>query len=213
MPRKPLIRSQNLPYHVTSRSNNKEWFTIPLPEMWKLTQKCLNEATTIHPVEVISFVLMNNHYHMLLLTPKGNLDSFMYEFNKRMALAIKLETGQINKIFGGRYKWCLIQSQHYFINCYKYIYQNPVRAGLVLNCEDYPFSTLRSIIKNINFSIPIFDKYGFKDEYGLRWINQKIDSEEEKALKKRLSRSVLSDSVDKRRKEIGSKTTSRPTCT
>jgi putative transposase len=114
---------------VTARSNNKEWFTLPMPEMWTLTQESLREAITVHRVEVISFVLMGNHYHMLLLTPEGNLDDFMYELNKRLALKIKRRTGQINRIFGGRYKWCLIQSQHYLINCYKYVYQNPVRAG------------------------------------------------------------------------------------
>ncbi len=203
MPRKPLIRSNNLPYHVTARSNNKEWFTLPMPDMWDLAQKSLQEAISVHRVEIISFVLMGNHYHMLLQTPESNLDNFMYEFNKRFALKIKQSTGQINRIFGGRYKWCLIESQHYLINCYKYVYQNPVRAGLVQNCEEYPFSTLRCLIKNIKFSIPIHDKYGFKDEYGLRWLNQKIDCEEEKALKNGLAKSVLVTLKDRdKRKRI-----------
>ena len=197
MGRKHLIRSDILPYHVTARSNNKEWFSLPLPEMWYLTQECLKEAMAIHPVEVISFVLMNNHYHMLLITPQGNLDSFIYEFNKRLAIKIKARTGQINRIFGARYKWCLIQSQKYFINCYKYVYQNPVRAGLVENCEDYPYSTIRSLTKGINFSVPLHDRYGFKDEYGLRWLNQKIEEQEEKALKNSLSRSVLVELKDR----------------
>jgi putative transposase len=202
MPRKTLIRSNNLPYHVTARSNNKEWFTLPMPDMWDLAQESLREAIGIHRVEVISFVLMGNHYHMLLLTPESNLDNFMYEFNKRFALKIKNRTGQINRIFGGRYKWCLIQSQHYLINCYKYVYQNPVRAGLVQSCEDYPFSTLRSLIKNIKFSIPIHDKYGFKDEFGLKWLNQKIDSEEEKALKNGLSKAVLVTLKDREKRKL-----------
>ena len=162
-----------------------------MPEMWQVTQDSLKEALEIHKVEVIAFVLMGNHYHMLLLTPESNLDNFMYEFNKRLALKIQSRTGQINKIFGGRYKWCLIQSQHYLINCYKYVYQNPVRAGVVQFCEDYPFSTLRCVMSNVKFSIPIHDKYGFKDEFGLRWLNQKIGVEEETALRSGLARSVL----------------------
>ena len=203
MPRKPLIRSTNLPYHVTSRSHNKEWFLLPLPDMWILAQESLKEAMNLNPVEVIAFVLMGNHYHLLLLTPEGNLDLFMYEFNKRLALKVQSKTGQINRIFGNRYKWCLIQNQQYFINCYKYVYQNPVRAQLVKACEDYPYSTLRTLIKNVKFSVPVHDKYGFKDEYGLRWLNQKIDSEEELALRKSLSRSVLVELKNRNtRKEI-----------
>ncbi len=191
MPRKPLIRSKNLPYHVTSRANNKEWFTLDLATMWSLSQESLKEAIFIHHVEIISFVLMGNHYHMLILTPKGNLDLFIYEFNKRLALKIQSRSGQINRIFGGRYKWCLIESQKYLSNCYKYIYQNPVRANIVKLCEDYPYSTIRTLYKNENFSVPLHDKFGFKDEFGLHWLNQKIGDEEEVILRKALSRSVL----------------------
>lgn len=191
MPRKPLIRSKNLPYHVTARANNKEWFTLELPIIWKLAQESLKEAITIHHVEIISFVLMGNHYHMLILTPEGNLDLFIYEFNKRLALKIQSRSGQINRIFGGRYKWCLIESQKYLSNCYKYVYQNPVRAKIVNLCEDYPYSTLRTLYKNESFSVPLHDRFGFKDEFGLNWLNQKINEEEESILRKSLSRSIL----------------------
>lgn len=201
MPRKPLIRSNTLPYHVTSRSHNKEWFQLPLPDMWQLIQESLREAMAVNPVEIISFVLMGNHYHMLVLTPQGNLDSFMYEFNKRLALRVQNRTGQINRVFGNRYKWCLIQSQQYLINCYKYVYQNPVRAKLVENCEDYPYSTLRALIKNVKFSVPIHDKYGFKDEYGLCWLNKKIDEDEEVALRKSLGRAVFVDLKDRNKRK------------
>ena len=57
-----------------------------MPEMWKIAQESLKEAMAVHRIEVISFVLMGNHYHMLVLTPDGNLDDFMYELNKRFAL-------------------------------------------------------------------------------------------------------------------------------
>lgn len=176
---------------MTARANNKEWFALDLKEIWVLVQDSLREAIKIHHVEIISFVLMGNHYHMLILTPLGNLDLFIYEFNKRLALKIQSKTGQINRIFGGRYKWCLIESQKYLANCYKYVYQNPVRAGIVTSCEDYPFSTIRTLYKNERFSVPLHDRFGFKDEFGLRWLNQKIGEEEQFALRKSLSRSVL----------------------
>lgn len=204
MGRKNLIRASLLPYHVTARTNNKEWFELPLEEVWQLIQESLKEAENMHHVELISFVLMANHYHMLVITPESNLDLFMYEFNKRLALKIQKQSGRINKIFGSRYKWCLIQSQNYFFNCYRYVYQNPVRAGVVENCEDYPFSTLRSITKHVNFSVPIHDRYGFKDEYGLRWLNKKIEEQEMSELRKKLSRSTLVDLKSSTRKKLKS---------
>lgn len=191
MGRKQLIRAANLPYHVTARTNNKEWFELPLIIVWQLAKESLSEAEKVHRVELISFVLMANHYHMLLMTPESNLDLFMYEFNKRLSLKIRERTGRINRIFGGRYKWCLIQSNRYFFNCYRYVYQNPVRAGVVQFCEDYPFSTLKTLINDRRFSVPIHDKFGFKDEYGLRWLNKKIEDDELLELRKKLSRSKL----------------------
>jgi putative transposase len=191
MPRKLLIRSENLPYHVTARSHNKDQFPLPLNQVWKISKQCFSESHAVHPINLVSFVLMNNHYHMLLFTPNANLDKFMYEFNKRFALKIQAEARVMNQVFGGRYKWCLIQSQQYLSNCYRYVYQNPVRAGLVKRCQDYPFSTLHTFVNHNNFSIPIHDKFGFKDEHGLRWLNADIGDYELTTLKKNLSKSIF----------------------
>jgi putative transposase len=127
---------------------------------------------------------------MLLFTPKGNLDFFMSEFNKQLAQKIQNETGECNQIFDGHYKWCLIQSQQYLSNCYRYVYQNPVRAGVVRRCEDYKFSTLQSTIGHSIFTIPVHDQFGFKDEYGLYWLNEKLQDDSVFTLKKNLAESI-----------------------
>ncbi len=204
MPRKNLIRSKQLPYHVTTRANNQRWFSLPLNEVWEISQKCIKEAYDFHPVEIISFVLMSNHYHLLLRTPDVNLDQFMYEFNKRLAHNLKSETNNINHILSGRYKWCLIQSQNYFGNCYRYIYQNPKRAMLTDRCEDYPFSTLHYIVSNKNFVVPIFDQTEFNDPHLLNWLNEKIDETESMQLQKGLRKSEFKGLIDRssRRKKL-----------
>jgi putative transposase len=187
MPRPHTIRQNIFPYHVTSRSNDKKWFELPISEIWNIAQKSICIAHEKNKVEVISFVLMSNHYHMILRTPDSNIDRFMHDFNTAFSKNIKLKNNNRNRIFGGRYHWCLIKSTQYFANTYRYVYQNPLRAKLVNRSEDYPYSTLFYIARSKNFIIPIFDKYGFKDEYGLNWLNEEIDSVEEirSGLKKR----------------------------
>ncbi len=162
-----------------------------MPEMWKLVNESFKEAYAVHPIELISFVLMSNHYHMILITPEGNLDEFIYEFNKRLALKVQKLSGQINQVFGGRYKWCLIQSQSYFMNCYRYVYQNPVRAGISRDCQSYPYSTIHHILGKESFVIPVHDRYGFKDEHGIRWMNLEIAEKEKEVLRKGLYRSLF----------------------
>lgn len=193
MPRIPLIRSVNNPYHVTTRTNNKEWFDLELSEVWEIASQSLKEAHVLHRVNIVSFVLMNNHYHLLLYTPEGNLDLFMYEFNKRFAIRLKNKTGRVNKIFGGRYKWCLISSQSYFYNCYRYVYQNPIRAGLVDRAERYEFSTLKNVLEHNNFIVPLHDSVGFKDQRVLNWINERFDETSLGEIKKKLYRAQISE--------------------
>ena len=77
-----------------------------------------------------------------------------------------------------------------------------MRAGIVEYCEDYPYSTLRTVAKNASFSVPIHDRYGFKDEFALRWLNKKIDDVEMSELRKKLARSTLVDLKTKSRKKL-----------
>jgi putative transposase len=191
MPRKNLIRIKNFPYHVTTRTHNQDFFPLEQDKIWELVNYSFQEANKIHPIHLISFVLMSNHYHMLLTTPDENLDLFMYEFNKRLAQKINFYSQNKNQVFGGRYRWNLIQSNAYLMNCYRYIYQNPIRAGLTLKAEDYPYSSLYFIKNKMPFSIPLHDTFGFKDEFGLNWINQKLDSDTEIKVKKGFRKSML----------------------
>ncbi|PIK14729.1 transposase [Halobacteriovorax sp. JY17] len=142
MPRKKIIRTHLFPYHVTIRTNNKEWFKIPLPEVWKITQIALDKCCQKVPVDVHAFVLMNNHYHMILSTPSSDLDLFMRHFNRMISDMISRRTGVINRKFGGPYRWTIIDNRKYAFNVFRYVYRNPVRAGLCKRVEDYPFSSL-----------------------------------------------------------------------
>ena len=73
MPRKKLIRTDQFPYHVTTRTNNKNWFSLPLEETWNICLRSLHKANKLNKVNLHAFVLMKNHYHLLLETPEANL--------------------------------------------------------------------------------------------------------------------------------------------
>ena len=176
MPRKNLIRTDCHPYHITSRSNNKEWFYIPIDEVWKFCQLLIVEGQKKYKVSVDAFVLMNNHYHMLIYTPEANIDKFMQFFNKNLAQNIARHAGRINRIFAANYKWTVIQSQDYYLNVVRYIYQNPIRANLVEKIEDYLYCDYLQKYHHHEFSF---------------WINQNISDVELESTKKKLRRFVI----------------------
>ena len=68
MPRKKLIRTDLYPYHVYGRANNKEIFYIPLCDVWRLSCELFDKVTKDYGAQVHAFVLMPNHYHLLMST-------------------------------------------------------------------------------------------------------------------------------------------------
>lgn len=155
MPRKQLIRTSEFPYHVTTRTNNKDWFQLPLEEVWDICKEAFDSVTDKTDVEVHAFVLMGNHYHMLLTTPHANIDFVMMVFNKYISEAIKKRTDRMNRMFGGRYHWSIIKDQRYLYNVIRYIFQNPIRANICERVEEYPYSTFTQHYLNEKTIVPI----------------------------------------------------------
>lgn len=168
MPRRKLIRQNQFPYHVTSRTNNKEWFKIPLNRVWKYCKKSFEYANLNHNAKIHCFVLMNNHYHLLISTPDENIDSYMMYFNQNLGRLISQDANVINHKFSNRYKWTIVDNQSYLYNVYRYIFQNPIRAGIVDSIIDYPYSSIffqQEEIKKLNYE----SHFNWKNN--IDWLN------------------------------------------
>lgn len=186
MPRPLLIRSETHPYHVTSRCNNKEFFPIPLDEVWELMLKQLHQEVKEQSLCVHAFVLMGNHFHLLCHTPKGNLDQIMQRLLRTTSVKINIRNKAINHVWGGRYKWSLIESQTHYFQVYRYIYQNPLRAGICNRVEEYPYSTLKPNPLPMHTFIPL-SFGGVEGE--LHWLNERYDKEDLELIKLGLRKS------------------------
>lgn len=182
MSRKKLIRTSLYPYHVTSRSNHKTWFQLPITDVWSIASLSMVKAYTKHPVNIHAFVLMSNHYHLVLDTPDSNIDRFMYEFNKSFSTELRHQTNKINRMFGSRYKWSLIHEDLHYYHVLKYVYRNPVKANIVKRVEDYPFSTLSREIESLGMKIPIHNPYQFSQLDSLNWLNDSHSSDQNESI-------------------------------
>lgn len=188
MPRRPITRSNQHYYHIVARTNNKEPFCLSMNDIWQLTTKKLRELQLEFDLKIASFVLMHNHFHLLLLTPDEDIDRVMYFFMKDITRTIQQKSGRINRIFGGRYKGCVIENERYLLTVYKYIYRNPVAAGVTTRVQDYPYSLLNLRFRNPN-ELPVKLESisnelfigSFMDE--LRWLNESFKQEEAENIK------------------------------
>jgi REP element-mobilizing transposase RayT len=191
MPRKPTILQSQFPYHIRARCINRQWFDVPTEQVWELAGNYLYFLHHAYSFRIHAFTLMDNHFHGIFSTPEANLDRGMNYFQREMSREISARSGRINQTFGGPYKWSILDSYNYYLNAYKYVYRNPVEAGLSENCEQYPFSTLNGLLGQQRLIIPVEeDTILFEPDFSpsaLAWLNRgnKQDFEEvRRALKK-----------------------------
>ena len=141
-------------------------------------------------VKLLSFVLMPNHFHLLARFPFGNASVAMKYFMEYTSRSLsELENSQNHK-YGARFFRSEINSQHYYLNAYKYVYRNPVRAGLCQHPEDYPWSTLSRLVGAQRVDFPVEEDLTlFSDIAGtLKWLNRSPDSLDEDAVRAGLRR-------------------------
>ena len=139
MARKNLIRTNQYPYHVYARTNRKEWFRNLMDDIWKIYCDLLYIVSCIYQCEVHAFVLMNNHFHLIVSTPLENLDEAMLYLMRESSREINRLSETSARIYSGRYKWSLINERKYYFTIMKYVYRNPVQVELSKRCEDYKY--------------------------------------------------------------------------
>lgn len=173
MPRAHTVLQNEFPYHVTGRCINREWFASPLEEVWKIMSNHLFYVRHALNGRIHAFVLMPNHYHLLISTPDSNLSQIMAYFMKSTSADLTRANSRINQSYGSRHFRCIIESQHYYLHAYKYVYRNPVKAGLSKVVESYPYSTLTGLLGFRHMYIPLEeDSILFDDVEGtLKWLN------------------------------------------
>ncbi len=191
MPRPRSILQPEFPYHVTARCINKEWFKIPLSTVWEIMSSQLHYVSFAFKAEILAFVLMPNHFHMLIRTPNSNLDLIMASFMKEVSRSINELSGRINQAYGARHFRGLIQSEHYFLHAYKYVYRNPVEAGLIINCQTYPYSSLSFLLGHSKALFPVkYDSVLFSNiEATIKWLNTEPKAEDWKKVGDAMGRS------------------------
>ncbi len=190
MPRRGVLLQSIYPYGISARSNNKEWFDLPLSICWNIFTEVIEKTSERYGVRTHCFVLMSNHFHWLVSTPDSNLGEAMRYFMTETSRRIARASGRINKIYGSRYKWTFISEASYYANTIRYFYQNPLRAKICNDVDSYLWSTRSADSKikltpdpKLETSIP-----SDPDELK-RWLNRIPDGPYQLMMQKALRRS------------------------
>lgn len=152
-------------YHVIQRGNERK-------EIFKSDQdrekflKYIEIVSQRYNVKIHTYCIMDNHFHLILETIEPNLTKAMHALNTSYTVYFNTKRKRTGHLFQGRYKAILVQADEYLHHLSRYIHLNPIRAKLVKDPKDYPWSSYRFFVSEIvppdwlktDFILSMFDK-------------------------------------------------------
>lgn len=115
-------------YHVTCRGNQRRRIFHSDDDRRKFLQ-ILTESMRIYHVNLIAYVLMKSHFHLLAQTEKANLSAFMRRFNICYTGWFNYRHGTCGHLYQGRFKAIVVDADSYLLELSRYIHLNPVRVA------------------------------------------------------------------------------------
>jgi len=130
-------------HHVTSRGNERRPIFRSNRDREAFLQ-LLAEAVKRFRWSVAAWVLMTNHFHLVIQTPEANLSRGMQWLNGTYADWFNRRHQRCGHLFQGRFKSFIIETETYAAEVLRYVVLNPVRAKIVGRPEQYRWSSYRA---------------------------------------------------------------------
>lgn len=157
MPRFPRNYTETSFFHIITQGINKS-FIFNNEEDIKYYIKTMYNLTEEQKIKIIGYCIMANHAHMLIQADNlKELSKYMQRLNTRYGIYYNKRYNRVGYVFRDRYKAEGIYSENHLYNCIKYIYDNPVKAGICDKAEEYPYSNYKKIKIELN------ERYKFID--------------------------------------------------
>lgn len=145
MARPYRLQAENCFYHITSRGNERKKIYEREEDYKKFLEK-VKQAKDKYQFYLYAYVLMPNHYHLLVETPQANLSKIMQTINSSYTTYFNRRKKRYGHLFQGRYKSIVVDRDSYYLELSRYIHLNPVRAKMLEKPEEYRWSSFNGYI-------------------------------------------------------------------
>lgn len=159
MPRQARKKSSSGIYHVMLRGINKQQIFEDEEDCEKFLWT-LKETKAVSEYKLFAYCLMGNHIHLLIKEEKEPLEQIFKRIGGKFVYWYNIKYQRVGHLFQDRFKSEPVEDDAYLFTVLRYIHQNPTRAKLCENVEDYKFSsyneyTDRSWIVDTDFILDI----------------------------------------------------------
>ncbi len=146
MPRPLRIEYENAYYHVMNRGRGRQHI-FHGDDYFSAFLSTLEQAHQRFGLQILSYCLMSNHYHLLVKTPEANLGRAMRHINGQYTQMYNRLRNKDGSLFRGRYKAILVEQDSYQLQVSRYIHRNPIDAKMIEQLEDYRWSSYPSYVR------------------------------------------------------------------
>jgi putative transposase len=152
------------PLHVIQRGNNRQAIFFGDGDYAQF-RTFLAEAADAYVCAIHAYVMMTNHFH-LLITPNRatSVPRMMQSLGRRYVRRVNEVYQRTGTLWEGRYRAAPIDSEFYFLACCRYIELNPVRARMTATPADYPWSSYQAHAHGA--ADPLVRKHGLYQRLG-----------------------------------------------
>ncbi len=140
-------------YHLSCRGNERREI-FRQEEDRHAFLRCLYRSLNIYSIQLYAYILMDNHFHLLVETPLGNLSEFMRHFNITYTGYFNRRHKRVGHLYQGRYKSILVDKAAYLSVLSRYIHLNPIRTQLLE--KEIPRKKLEYLLQYPWSSLPAY---------------------------------------------------------
>ena len=161
MPRVARIKSNTGIYHIIMRGINRQTLFEDEEDYMKFIQT-MQRYKEICEYKLYTYCLMGNHLHLLLKVGKEPLETVMRRICGSYVFWYNRKYGRVGYLFQDRYKSEPVEDNEYLLAVIRYIFHNPIKAGIVTNVQNYKWTnyidyTEGSNQTEIDFILNIFN--------------------------------------------------------
>ena len=139
-----IIRPDSI-YHIFQRGNNRA-FIYESENDKAMFVKTLVETLEKHDLALLYYVIMDNHFHLVVKTGKGSLSEFMLEVQRKYTFRYNLHHQRSGTLYDGRFRSIAVEDERQFRQLIHYVAHNPVVAELVRTPDAYPWCAHRIVV-------------------------------------------------------------------
>jgi REP element-mobilizing transposase RayT len=135
MARQLRVKYEGAIYHITCRMIGDGWLEssrlfVDDKDRERFLEN-LSDRVNQFNIRLYQYVLMTNHFHLVIETPKANCSEFMQSLSTAYTVYYNLRHRRHGHLLDGRYKAKLVEGDDYLLSLTRYVHLNPVHVGLM----------------------------------------------------------------------------------